>query len=75
MTGRLILLRAKSQETDLPEVIERIMGPQYVKFFSFISSFLMYLVAIVYFLLMCNMFHGTINFFFTKFGWPIGEKN
>ena len=35
----------------------------------------MYLVAAVYFLLMCNMAFGTIKFFFDKWDIQIGERD
>ena len=74
-TSNLLIMNVRQGETDLLEVVQRILGKKYVKFYALISSVLMYLVAVVYFLLMSNMVHGTFSFFFLKFDWQIAQKD
>lgn len=73
-TGRLLLKASRETESELDQVIERLMGKKAVYLYSLISSVLMYLVSIIYFLLMCNNTHGTLKFILNKFDCSVTPK-
>jgi amino acid permease len=50
-TAELLVIHGKAYETDLSEMIERILGRTHFRLFCLISALLMFIVSVVFFLL------------------------
>lgn len=74
-TGNILITHGKITEMDLPEIIDRLLGKGYLKLYSIMSSSLLFLVAIIYYLIQCNMIFGLFQQIFQYSELPMADRD
>lgn len=74
-TCNILITHGRFQESDIPEIIYRIMGKKYHNLYSIMSSSLLFLVGTIYYLIQCDMLYNVSKFVFAKLDWQLLPKN
>ena len=69
-TCNLIIIHSRNDETDYSQAIIRILGKNWERLFNFISTILLWLVAIIHYILMANVLYCILKRIFSSEHWP-----
>ena len=74
-TSKLLLIHGKEGETDLNQIIQRLLGKRASQLFVLASSSLLFFASAVYYLIQCNMIYGVLAFICQKLDYDLALKS